>query len=146
MTPDECINVISVKVPASAIDAAARERIAELTREIKGKCEVIAGVVRERDEARTALAEFGEWSVLKRERDEARTALAKAERERDEAKALAVTLGLDRDARVMERDEARVYWHGVAAERDDARRRVDSARERISELEGAIRTLAKVLL
>jgi hypothetical protein len=140
---------ITITVPVTALDAAARERIAELTRE--------------RDEARAGQAAYEDLAKKAEERsaffaarsDEARAALAKAEKERDEA-----------IATVAEFRE----WSALKRERDDARRRVrvveqecdvlratietdriggrvatDFLNARIRVLEDAIRTLAKVL-
>ena len=126
MTPTD----ITITVPVTALEAAARERIAELTRErdqLHEKFTVTFGRV---CAVAAALGESAEESTL--------NAARRVVSERDEARK-------ERDNRKEERDVLFDCHEAVRREREDARQELTAAKVRIDELESAIRTLAKVL-
>lgn len=120
MNPDDCINVISVKVPASAIEPGLRERIAELTRE--------------RDEAlKSARVEYQARESAEARERAARVSLA--ETQNDLAEARAALAG-----REKERDGWFNNHEAVRKEREDAREQLLAAQVRIDDLEAALQT------
>jgi len=129
MTPND----ITITVPVSALESAARERIAELTRE--------------RDEALEARATYEDLAKKAEERsaffaarsDDARAALAQAKEQAHAWQREARGWEADRHAVARDRGEARAALALCEKEREDARQELVAARVRIDELEAALR-------